>query len=330
MHVLLLGASGLLSGAAARAFLAAGADVTALSRGQRPVPAGVSALVADRADAEAMRAALRGRTFDFTVDFLAYDASQVEALFHEPIAALGRYVMISTGQVYLVTDSPQPPFAEEAADRPLSPEPAVGTRDHDEWSYGLGKRRAEAALMRLRRSHGVRSLALRLPVVQGAEDHSRRLWAYLERMLDGGPLLLPDGGEQRVRFVWAEDVARALVALAQRGEWPAERALNLAQPDEPTLREFLAVAAGVLGVSPRFVGVPSERLLQAGLTAVSPYSGRWCSRPDPWRAAALLGAPCTASTSYLPQVVLAQRTAGGPSHPGYAQRQQELALAQRG
>ncbi len=328
MRVLLLGGSGLLSAATVRAFVRAEADVTVVSRGRRPVPDGVTALVADRSEPESMRAALRGRAFDFTVDFLAYDAQDVEALFHEPIAALGRFVMISTGQVYLVTESPQPPFSEESADRPLMPEPPGGSPDHGEWSYGVGKRRAESALMRLRSSHGVRSVALRLPVVQGVEDHSRRLWAYLERMLDGGPVILPEGGEQRVRFVWNEDVARSLVRLAQSADWPSERALNLAQPDEPTLLEFLTVAGGVLGASPRFVARSWEQIAQAGLDrSMSPYSGPWCSRPDPWRAAALLGGPCTSSALYLPALVRAQRETGGPSHPGYAGRAAELKLA---
>ena len=330
MRVLLLGASGLLSAAAARAFVRQGAEVTALSRGRRPVPEGVRAVIADRSDAGSLREALRGRGFDFTVDFLAYDAAAIEALFHEPIAALGRYVMISTGQVYLVTESPQPPFPEEAAARPLRAEPTPGTPDHREWSYGVGKRRAESALLRLRRSHGVRSLALRLPVVQGAGDHSRRLWAYLERMRDGGPLLLPDGGSQRVRFVWSEDVASTLVRLAERTEWPTEAALNLAQPDEPSLREFLELAAEALGCPPRFLSRSSQELEAAGLTHVlSPYSGPWCSRPDPWRAASLLGAPCTASPDYLPGVVRSELEQPGPSHPGYGQRALELAFAAR-
>lgn len=330
MRVLLLGASGLLSSAAARAFVRAGADVTALSRGRRPVPGGVHAVVADRSDGASLRDALRGRGFDFTVDFLAYDAAAIEALFHEPIAALGRYVMISTGQVYLVTESPEPPFPEEAAARPLRAEPAVGTGDHREWTYGVGKRRAESALLRLRRSHGVRGLALRLPVVQGAGDHSRRLWAYLERMRDGGPVILPDDGTQRVRFVWSEDVASTLVQLAERPEWPADAALNLAQPDEPSLREFLEVAAAASGLFPRFVSRSWAELEAAGLgQSISPYSGPWCSRPDPWRAASLLGAPCTASREYLPDVVRAELAHPGPSHPGYAQRALELELAAR-
>lgn len=328
MRVLLLGASGLLSAAAARAFVGAGAEVTVLSRGRLAAPAGVRPVVADRHDPAALRTALRDRSFDFTVDFLAFDAADVEALFHEPIAALGRYIMISSGQVYLVTRDPQPPFAEEAAERPLMAEPAAGTPDHAEWAYGMGKRRAEAALVRLRGSHGVRALALRLPVVQGAGDPSRRLWAYLERMLDGGPVVLPEGGEQRVRFVWTEDVARTLVRLAHRADWPAERALNLAQPDEPTLRDFLESAAAALSVEPRFVARSWEQIAAAGLSrSLSPYSGPWCSRPDPWRAAALLGGPLTASSDYLPEVVGAHVREGGPSHAGYAMRDAERILA---
>src|SRR5436853_406386 len=82
---------------------------------------------------------------------------------------------------------------EEDAERPVSPEPAADIRDHAEWRYGVGKRRAERALSALRGTHGMRAMALRLPIVQGEGDPSLRLWAYLERLLDGGPILLPDG-----------------------------------------------------------------------------------------------------------------------------------------
>jgi nucleoside-diphosphate-sugar epimerase len=209
-------------------------------------------------------------------------------------------------------------------------EPPPGTRDHANWVYGTGKRRAEAALRRLRASHGVRATALRLPVVQGEADDSRRLWAYLERMLDGGPVLLPDGGHDPVRFVYAGDVAAALVLLAEGA--PAEAAeYNLAQPDEPTLREFLGRVASAAGVEPRFVDVPAERWEAAGLDLqASPYSGRWCSRPDPARAALEWGFRARTSAEYLPEVVAAHLAEPrGPSHPGYAQRAAELELARQ-
>jgi nucleoside-diphosphate-sugar epimerase len=331
MRVLLLGGSGLLSGAALRALVAVGHEVSVLSRGGRPLPAGVQHLRGDRRDAESLRAALGGERFEFTADFLAFGATDVERLLGVPGFEPGRLVAISSGQVYLVTASPAPPFREADAERPLMPEPAGGTRDHDEWKYGMGKRAMEAALERATAATGLRALALRLPVVQGEEDRagSRRLWAWLERMLDGGPVLLPDGGRQLVRFVYTEDVSAALLTLASAAQWPSEPALNLAQPDERELREFLSEVASLAGATPRFVDVDRVTLERAGLAdTCAPYWGRWCSRPDPSRALGVLGVRTRGVSEYLPGVVRAHVSQPRPvSHPGYSRRADEVALA---
>src|SRR6266498_330787 len=172
MHVLLLGGSGLLSGAAAVTFEQSGHDVTVLTRGERALRSlgRLESLHADRRDARALERALEGRRFDFTADFLAYDAGDVERLLGVAGFEPGRFVMISSGQVYLVTASPRPPFREPDADAPLMPEPTPGTRDHAEWAYGMGKRAAEAALARSAAARGSSALSLRLPVVQGEQD----------------------------------------------------------------------------------------------------------------------------------------------------------------
>jgi len=330
MRILLLGGSGLLSGAAVRAFARAGHDVTVLTRGKRAVSAGVRHLAGDRRDAASMRAALEGARFDFTVDFLAFGGGDVDRLLSVPGFAPGRLVAISSGQVYLVTAAPEPPFREEASEGPLMSEPASGTRDHDEWKYGMGKSAAEAALARASAT-GLQALALRIPVVQGEEDRSgsRRLWAWLERMLDGEPVLLPEAGRQVVRFVYVEDVAEALLALATAPTWPAERVLNLAQPDEMPLRPFLERVAMLAGATPRFVAVDRAALEHAGLAdTCAPYWGRWCSRPDPARAIARLGVRPRTVAEYLPGVVQAHIAEPRPSsHPGYARRGEEIALA---
>ena len=319
MRILLLGGSGLLSSAARRAFVRAGHEVSVLTRGERAVAPGVRHLPADRRDAALLRAALEGERFDFTADFLAFGGGDVERLLAVPRFSPGRLVAISSGQVYLVTATPEPPFREEAAERPLMGEPAAGTRGHDEWKYGMGKRAMEAAL------------ALRIPVVQGEEDRdgSRRLWAWIERMLDEGPVLLPEDGRQVVRFVYACDVADALLALAGAPAWPAERALNFAQPDELPLREFVERVAVLADASPRFVDVDRATLERAGLAdSCALYWDRWCSRPNPARAIELLGVRPRGVAEYLPRVVRAHLDSPRPaSHPGYARRAEEIALA---
>lgn len=331
MRLLLLGASGLLSGAAREAFLAAGHDVVVLSRGERPIPPHprLRLLRADRRDAAAMAAALAGERFDFTADFLAFDGDDVARLLAIGGFAPGRLVMISTGQVYLVSADPRPPFREDDARAPLMDEPARDTRAWHNWVYGAGKRAAEAALAREGGARGLSTLALRLPVVQGERDTSLRLWAWIERLRDGGPVLMPEGGIQPVRFVYAGDAARALLRLAEMTAWPAVPALNLAQPDEWPLRAFIERVAGLAGVTPRLVSATAEQL--AGLAdTCAPYWGRWCSRPDPSAAFEALGFRTQGPDEYLPAVVRAHlQDPPAESHEGYAHRAEELALAAR-
>jgi nucleoside-diphosphate-sugar epimerase len=239
-------------------------------------------------------------------------------------------VLISTGQVYLVATERRPPSRESDGDLPIMTEPEPGTRDHDQWTYGVGKREAEARLRERGAARGGADLVLRLPVVQGAGDPTRRLWAYLERLLDGGPVLLPGGGDHPVRFVWAEDVARAIVSLAD-GLAPPSRTYNLAQHDEPNLRGLIEAAAVLLGVKPRLVACTPADLAAAGLDhRTSTYSGGWCSRPDPSLAEAELAFRGTPTRGWLPEVVRAHWAEAEPvSHPGYALRAQELELAAR-
>ena len=339
-RVLVLGGSGFLGAHTVRALLAAGCDVTSLSRRGETPAAGTRALRADRRDPAALAAALEGARFDATVDFCAYDSGDVERLLLVPHAALGRYTLISSGQVYLVTDAPRPnaksgadgvpPFREEDSDRALLPEPAAGSPDHAPWAYGVGKRRAESAVLALRQSHGMRAVVLRLPVIHGVSDPTLRLWTYLERMLDGGPLLLPEGGTQPTRYLWVEDVARAVLELLERAA-PREAIYNLAQPDVVSLREFLVRVAAATGrPEPRFVEVSIAELEREGLDGVSPLSGRWTSVLDPSRAAAEWGFTGTRLDQWLPAVVRGQldhRPARG--HAADARRAREIEFAAR-
>jgi len=328
LDVLLIGGSGFLGRPTARALIEAGHRVTVLSRGTLELPLGVQTLTADRGDRDAVAGALEGRRFDLTVDFLAYDSVDIEGLLFVPYAALGRYVMISTGQVYMVTAGARAPFREDEAEGDVTPEPEPDSADHGQWSYGAGKRRAERTLLGLKGTHGVRITILRLPIMQGEEDGSRRLWGYLERMMDGGPIVLPDGGRQPARFLHCGDVARAIARLAIHP--PRASIYNLAQPDVPTLRDYLSIVARAGGFAPSFVEASWDECLAAGLDhAFSPFAGKWRSLLDPVRAATEWGFVAERSDEYLPRTVAWHLDHRPASHHGYAQRDRELALANR-
>ena len=328
--ILLLGASGLLSSAALSVFSKKGFELTVISRGKRPLPKleNLTILKADRKDFDSLSKALENKKFDFTADFLAYDEKDIKDLFSVKNFFTERYCMISSGQVYLVTKNQTPPFSEEDFNKELMAEPSKPSRDWDNWFYGMGKRRAELALEKIALEKNFNSLALRLPVVQGEKDgeNSKRLWAWLERMKDKNPVLLPDGGENLVRFIYSQDVSLFLESLAL-GHWPKEKALNLSQKEDIKLKDFLSLAASFAGLKPEFISVKAEILAKAKIPEFCyPYWGKWTSRPNPHKAISSYLAKPRSPSEYLPSVVKAHFDNPPSSHEGYAFRKKELEL----
>jgi nucleoside-diphosphate-sugar epimerase len=169
-------------------------------------------------------------------------------------------------------------------------------------------------------------------MVNGERDYYRRLEGYLWRLLDGGPVLLPDGGVHRVRHVYGGEVARFLVELLGRRE-TFGRAYNLAQEETPTLAELLGRLRHLTGSAAEIVAVPAERIRHAGLdpVRVSPFSGRWMSFLDPARARDELGFRHEPLELYLGKIVasfLAHPPTDRPA--GYAGREIERALSAPG
>jgi nucleoside-diphosphate-sugar epimerase len=328
MKVLILGGTRYLGRLLAWRLVAQGHRVTVFHRGTRTPPFAdrVETLLGDRA-VGALPALLKGRAFDATVDFSAYAPEDVEPLLDTVVrAALGHYVFISTGQVYLVREGCPRPAKESDYDGAVMPRP---TREADgaQWDYGAGKRRCEDLVLRDR----VRATRVRLPMVLGAGDNDRRLESYLWRLLDGGELLLPDGGDAPMRHVYCEDVARALAAMLGDARTYGQ-AYNLAQDETPTLRAVVEHLAWRVGATPTLVPAPMATMEAAGLAVrgVSPLSTRWMSDLDPSRAKAELGFAHTPLWEYLGRVTAAFLSATPGDRPeGYAGRAAEVALARR-
>src|SRR5947209_5510318 len=157
MRLLVIGGTGFLSGTVVREATAAGHDVSIVTRGRRPPPAGVEALVADRSDTPALAAALGGRTFDAVIDCIGFrpeDAAQDIELFAGRAAHL---VFISTDFVY-GGEPRRLPLTETAPTEALNP-------------YGRNKRLCEELLLHDGPARGLRVTMLRPPHILGAGSH---------------------------------------------------------------------------------------------------------------------------------------------------------------
>lgn len=278
MRVLCVGGSRFMGPLLVPRLLARGDQVTTFRRGtdygHRPLP-GVEDLRGDRTD-DTFDTALRDRTFDAVVDFAAYEAPDVERLARVLGGRVGQYLLVSTGQVYLVREGLARPYREQDYDGPTIPAPDGD--DRGSWDYGMGKRACEDATRRL----GLPFTTLRIPIVHGLGDPEHRLLAYVERILDGGPILLPEGGRHAIRHVFADTVATTILAVLG-AEGAIGQAFNQTHDETPTLLEVVTRLGALLGRAPDVRDVSVEQLVAAGLAPrdVSPLSSRWSSFLDP-------------------------------------------------
>ncbi len=330
MNILIIGGTRFVGYQLTWRLIAEGHRVTLLNRGttKDPFDNRVTRLVADRSTTDFARV-LAGREFDAAVDFACYtghDAAGVVATLGG--GRVGHYIMISTGQVYLVRTETPLPAREIDYDGPILPRPDDAA-DVDDWVYGIEKRRAEDLLIAASRDADFPATRLRIPMVNGERDYYRRVESYLVRILDGGPVLLPDGGERQTRHVYAGAVVR-LIASILGNSATFGRAFNLAQTETPTVAELVTLLANLLGAPPRLVSITESELRFAGITPIeaSPFSGRWMSFLDPTLAQTELGFTHESPEVYFGRIVSNYLNNLPESPPeSYSDRARELRIS---
>ncbi|MDD3695180.1 MAG: NAD-dependent epimerase/dehydratase family protein [Lentisphaeria bacterium] len=137
LRVLVLGGSGFVSGAVARQALAAGHEVSCVTRGLRPLPAGAKAIKADRSVPGELEAALQKQApdYDLVVDCIGYKAEDAR----QDIALFGKHcrhlAFISSDFVF-------------DPDKRQFPQPENNPHFLQNDSYGAHKRRCELEFLR--------------------------------------------------------------------------------------------------------------------------------------------------------------------------------------
>lgn len=331
MNVLVIGGTRFVGYQLVWRLLAAEHSVTLLNRGSAPDVFGsrVRRLVADRTDPQQFSRALRQFSFDAVVDFAAYtgaDARHVVELLRND--RVGHYIFISTGQVYLVRENCPRPARESDYAGPVMTEPA-DPHDREEWLYGVRKREAEDVLAEAWPANKFPATRLRLPMVNGERDYYRRIESYLWRILDGGPILLPQEDTRPARHVYGQAVVRAICGILANARTFGE-AYNLAQDEMPSVPELVQLLAEILGAQSRILLLPAARLRAAGVPPekISPFNVAWMSCLDPAKAKKDLHFQHEPLKIYLDKIVpsfLNHPPATPPEN--YAFRPAELALA---
>jgi nucleoside-diphosphate-sugar epimerase len=332
MRSLIIGGTRNLGPAIVQRLLRQGHHVTVFNRGltRDDLPREVERMKGDRTDPQQLKSAVAGREFDLVIDTTLYTGAEAKAAVEVFAGRVGRYLFLSTGQVYLVRLGVQRPFKEEAYAGPVMDEPLKSDEyAHDNWLYGADKRAAEDVFARAWAETKFPFTSLRLPMVNSERDHYDRIYGYFQRLQDGGPILIPEGDGLPVRHVYGEDVVQAIMRLTD-GDLGKGRDYNIGQDETVTLEQFLEMLAELAHRPLRTMSVPRAKLESHGLLPhCSPFSGKWMSSLDNARSKAELGMIYTPMRDYLKKLIDYYLAVGPRETEGYAQRPRELQLVDR-
>lgn len=245
MNVFVIGGTGFISSRLTQMLLDDGHHVTIFTRGRSEASfEGMERLEhvhGDRSSPASLQSALQGRTFDAAYDMIAYDAEDSRVAVDALKGHVGRFIHCSTISVYMVSDDVTCPITEDQDDLPLMKH---WPRNPFGMDYGIGKRECEKVLWEAH-DDGFPVTALRPTFVCGPEDKTARDYFWIQRILDGKPLLVPGSGDHAFQQIYVDDAARAFADVLKHDATLGE-AYNVVGEDMYSLNDYLRRMAALL------------------------------------------------------------------------------------
>jgi nucleoside-diphosphate-sugar epimerase len=332
MKILVIGGTGFISKALVQHLLDAGHAVTVCNRGQRPlhVSSPVESVVCDRSVPGALGKAFRSRTFDAVYDMIAYTAEDSGDAVSAFAGRTGRFIHCSTVSVYMVSDEVRCPITEELATLPLM---KYWPRNPFGMDYGIQKRGCEDVLWAAHDQQNFPVSMLRPTFVSGPGDPAQRDYFWIERIADGGPLLLPGDGSFAFQQVFIDDVARAFASLL---EYPASigKAYSVAGEEMQTLRDYLRMVGNVMGKEPHFAFLEQSQFDALPLSFnphgdVFPFNVRRTATFNLEAIRRDLRYRSTPFDEWMAETIRWWMRTGRGHSLGYDRREEEVAIAER-
>jgi 2'-hydroxyisoflavone reductase len=246
VRVLVLGGTLFLGRHIVEAALARRHEVVLFNRGRTNAQLfpGIEKL---RGDRDGDVSALRDRRFDAVIDPSGYRAQHVRLVADVLSDGIAHYTFISSISVYRAF----PPHRSFDEDAPLA-EGAQG--------YGALKARCEEAL---EQKLPDRLARVRPGLIVGPLDPTDRFTYWPRRVARGGDVLAPGRPSRSVQLIDVRDLAQWCVQLAEQHRVGVYNAVG--PRSVLTMAQLLEGCAAVTGSVARFIWVPDDNLLAAGI-----------------------------------------------------------------
>lgn len=223
LRVLVIGANGFIGTPLLRHLSARGAEVHALHRGQGPAPVLGTIVTCDRNDTDRLRALVDRERFDVVIDVIAMTLTESEPVLEVLRGRIGRYVLISSGDVYR---------NYEGLHRKASPDP-IDVLNEDSplrvTRYPYRKEDGTALFPNVppdydkipiedavRSRTGFDWTVIRVPMVFGPGDRQHRFATLVWRMADQRShiVLDPPWAHWRGSFGYVDNIAEAIAVIS--------------------------------------------------------------------------------------------------------------------
>jgi len=186
--------------------LNAGHEVTIATRGKTKDEFGskVNRIFVERTDKNSIIQAFRGKHFDVVYDTQAYSSNEIKYLLD--VVSCERYIETSTVSVY------NPNFRISQPESEFDPlNYSLKWCSRHDFGYDEVKRQAECAIFQ---AYGhVPSVAVRFPLIIGEDDYTKRLYFYIERIMNEKPIHI-DNLSAQIEFILSDDAGNFLTWLA--------------------------------------------------------------------------------------------------------------------
>lgn len=333
MKILMIGGTGFISGRLVELLLEGGHQVTVFTRGQTSdrlkQHERLVFLQGDRSDEASLRKAVEGRVFDAVYDMIAYSPQESERAVRLFKGKVGRFIHCSTISVYMVSEEVQCPITEEQDKGALM--------DYFPWNpfgmdYGINKRKCEDILWAAHDERKFPVSMLRPTYVCGPRDPMKRDFFWIERILDGRPVLVPGTGDFAFQNVFVDDVARAFVALLAHPASIGE-AYNVVGEEIYSLNDYLHLLSELLHKKPELVPVDqhvfdAQEFSSSRHGDVFPFNTRRTAIFSLDKIKRDLGYRSTPVTEWLTKTIDWYRNHLGEHSTGYENRGMELEFIQ--
>ena len=272
MRVLVIGGTLFIGRALVNELVKAGHEVSILHRKpEHDLGKKIANVQADRNDAESLRSALAGKSFDAIFDNV-YDwergttAAQVEATARLAGDRLQRYVFMSSVAAY--------------GDGLNHHEGDALVPDDYPDAYARDKAMSERVLFRMHQRSKFPAVTLRPAFVYGPGNPYYREAFFWDRLRDNRPVILPGDGRRLMQFIHVDDVVSACISVLTTPE-AVGHAFNMGNPRAISQVEVVDALAAAAGKDPEYVRLPRERMLRAGGHPKGPklYFGMYFDMP---------------------------------------------------